>query len=314
MANLQAKGPGHPYAETRNISFKYYTQTKSPAPFGYDYFISLPPAYSTSSDKKYPLLLFLHGAGESQRGENESYATLRHGVPKIILCYDRWKGGEVGEDGNPSVDIPLAKRLRGKNPNRGKAGDADLASTSVSTEVCSMVAEEFITITPSLNMGMRFPFFDNSAAHSLIENGYGWNPVVLTALLDEVISAIGSRIHDDRIHVTGFSMGGYGTWELALHPPNIDRFASLMPICGGGDHLLAKNIKNVPQWVHHGELDDIIPIGQSERMVKALRAAGAGEEKVKFSRYPNLAHDSWTEAYGQPEVWKWVLQQRRGST
>lgn len=145
-----SKDPGHPYADTSHLSFKYYDQLTSPAPHGYEHYISLPPAYDNSS-KQWPLILFLHGAGESQRGKNESYASIRHGVPKIILCYDKFKGGMDP----PHVEIPLAPRLRGRNPNRGKDGDADLSETPVSPEVCKIVAEEFITVTPSLNMGKK---------------------------------------------------------------------------------------------------------------------------------------------------------------
>lgn len=104
-----------------------------------------------------------------------------------------------------------------------------------------------------------------------------------------------------------FFSGGYGTWDLALSTP--DRFATLMPICGGGDAIRAKNIKHVPQWVHHGERDDIIPISASKEMVDALNKARADE--VKFSRYAEAAHDSWTKAYNNIEVWRWVLGHRR---
>ncbi|KAL9632427.1 MAG: hypothetical protein Q9204_003801 [Flavoplaca sp. TL-2023a] len=279
------KDPGHPYAQTSNIVFNFYDQPTSTASFGYEHYISLPPTYDTSPDKPWPLILFLHGAGESQRAKNESYASIRHGVPKIILCYDKYKSGMS----TPSIDIPLAPRLRGRNPNKGKSGDADLSSTPVSAEVCRIVAEEFVTVTPSLNMG------------------YGWNHSILTALLDHIVQSY--RVDIDRIHVTGFSMGGYGTWDLALSTPN--RFASLMPICGGGDAIRAKNIKHVPQWVHHGERDDIIPISASEKMVKALKEVGAAD--VRFSRYKEDAHDSWTRAYGDVEVWRWVLDQKRES-
>ena len=133
------------------LVFNFYDQPTSTAPFGYEHYISLPPAYNTSPDKSWPLILFLHGAGESQRAKNESYASIRHGVPKIILCYDKYKSGMSA----PSIDIPLAPRLRGRNPNKGKSGDADLSSTPVSAEVCQIVAEEFITVTPSLNMGKK---------------------------------------------------------------------------------------------------------------------------------------------------------------
>lgn len=116
------------------------------------------------------------------------------------------------------------------------------------------------------------------------------------------------RVDPARVHLTGFSMGGYGTWDLALHTP--DRFATLSPVCGGGDRLRVSLIKDIPHWVHHGELDDIIPISASEEMVKALKGVGAKE--VKFSRYPDAAHDSWTEAYNHPEVWRWMLDRKRG--
>lgn len=77
-----------------------------------------------------------------------------------------------------------------------------------------------------------------------MEWGYGWNASVLSALLDDVVEQF--RVNLDRIHVTGFSMGGYGTWDLAMHSPR--RFASLVPICGGGDTARAWLINDIPHW------------------------------------------------------------------
>ena len=82
-----------------------------------------------------------------------------------------------------------------------------------------------------------------------------------------------------------------------------------MPICGGGDTARAKNIKHIPQWVHHGERDDIVPIDASKEMVDALAKAGAPE--VKFSAYTEDGHDSWTRAYSNIEVFKWMLGHQR---
>lgn len=106
-----------------------------------------------------------------------------------------------------------------------------------------------------------------------------------------------------RIHLTGFSMGGYGTWALALSTPN--RFATLTPICGGGDALRARQLARIPQWVHHGVRDDVIPVSASKKMVDALVAAGGD---VKFTKYPDLSHDSWTAAYNNIDLWKWMLE------
>ncbi|KAH9916822.1 Alpha/Beta hydrolase protein [Fomitopsis serialis] len=266
--------PGHPYAKTKHISFEFYKQTRSASAFGYEYFVSLPPSYDADSEKRWPLVFFLHGAGESQRGKKESYATLRHGVPKIILCYDRLKDG-LG----PKVDIPLRGGQRVQKE--------DLSATPVPASVCEFVAERFITVTPSLNM----------------QYGYGWNAPALSSLLDEIVEDY--RVDIRRVHATGFSMGGYGTWELAQHSPR--RFASLVPICGGGEPLLALNIKHIPQWIHHGERDDIISISQSKEMYEALQQIHAPQ--VKFCRYPGLGHDSWTEAYNQLELWEWMVDQ-----
>jgi hypothetical protein len=149
--------PGHPYSRTNHISFPLYRQIVSAAPYGYDYFLSLPPSYTSSPDRSYPLILFLHGAGESKRGKDETYAALRHGIPKIILCYDKLRNGE-----EPKIDIPLAGRLKGRNPNKGRGrDDADLSTKPVPEQVCKLVAEEFITVTPVLDMSTSLPFLES---------------------------------------------------------------------------------------------------------------------------------------------------------
>lgn len=61
--------------------------------------------------------------------------------------------------------------------------------------------------------------------------------------------------------------------------------------------------------VHHGDQDDIIPVQASLRMVEALEKANAKE--VEFTRYPDLMHDSWTAAYSNPQVYRWMLGRRR---
>lgn len=214
-----SKDPGHSYADTSNIYFKFFDQRKSNAPFGYEHFVSLPPEYSSDTMKRWPLILFLHGAGESQRGVHESYASLRHGIPKIVLCYDRFKSGHPA-----SIDIPLAQRLRKSRQTQ----QGDKSSEPVDAEVCTMLAENFVTVTPSLNM----------------EYGYGWNASILSALLDEIVERY--HIDLDQLHLTGFSMGGYGSWSLAMH--SLNRFATVTPICGGGDSARASLISHIAHW------------------------------------------------------------------
>ncbi|WP_314095831.1 prolyl oligopeptidase family serine peptidase [Microbacterium foliorum] len=126
----------------------------------------------------------------------------------------------------------------------------------------------------------------------------------LSGLLDEVMEA--HRIDPARVAVTGLSMGGYGTWSLAVRYP--DRFAAIAPICGGMWLQSAAPIRDVPVWTFHGDADDVVPISATEQIVTELRSVGAD---VRFTRYPGVGHDSWTETYENPEFYDWLLSHRR---
>jgi predicted peptidase len=131
-----------------------------------------------------------------------------------------------------------------------------------------------------------------------------WNPDALNALLDEVVAQY--KVDKKRIYLTGLSMGGYGTWALAGTSP--ERFAAIVPICGGGDPADARRLKDIPTWVFHGAKDSVVPLSRSEEMVKALKEAGSD---VKFTIYPEAEHDSWTETYNNPKLYEWLLQHKR---
>lgn len=156
--------------------------------------------------------------------------------------------------------------------------------------------------------------------------GYGWrgfNLAAAVAALDDVEANF--TTDERRVYVTGISMGGYGTWLLGLQQP--ERFAALVPICGGLDlttavrsaiisngpieavyEQAAARLAPIPQWVFHGDADDIIPVEESRRMASALRAAGA---PVRYTEYARVRHNSWDAAYGEPELMRWMLEQRK---
>jgi predicted peptidase len=197
------------------------------------YLLYLPEGYDKDPDKKWPLILFLHGAGE--RGDNLEKVKI-HGPPKLV------------EHGR-------------KLP--------------------------FIVVSPQC------------PADSW------WEPVSLNALLDEVQDRY--RVDPDRIYVTGLSMGGFGTWDLATRYP--ERFAAIAPICGGGNKLLVGRIKSVPVWAFHGDADPVVPVKRTDEMVEALKRAGGN---VKYTCYPGVQHDSWTATYNNPELYEWFLSHKRG--
>lgn len=126
----------------------------------------------------------------------------------------------------------------------------------------------------------------------------------LKALLDQVVT--GYEVDPKRIYLTGNSMGGYGTWGMAMAYP--DLFAAIAPICGGGYPEFAVTLKDLPVWAFHGAEDIAIPLGASQRMVDALRDCGGD---VRFTVYPGVGHDAWTQTYDSPELYDWFLQHAR---
>jgi len=194
-----------------------------------NYLLYLPKDYN-ESDKDFPLVLFLHGAGE--RGTDIEKVKV-HGLPRLI---------------NEGKDFP------------------------------------FIVVSPQCS------------------DDIFWNVDVLIALLDEIEANY--RIDKNKIYVTGLSMGGRGTWELALQQPN--RFAAIAPVCGWSSPVEACKIAHIPIWVFHGAKDVVVPVSASEQMVEKLKSCGSN---VKLTIYPEANHDSWTETYNNEELYKWFLEQ-----
>ena len=195
-----------------------------------DYLLYLPKDYDAK--ESWPLLLFLHGAGE--RGDDLELVK-KHGPPKLI--------------------------------SEGKAFP-------------------FLVVSPQC------------------PKDRWWEPMELVALLDEIARKY--NVDQDRIYLTGLSMGGFGTWRLAAFAP--DRFAAIAPICGGGETYWAKQIAPLPVWAFHGAKDAGVPLERSEEMVVALKKQGGNP---KLTVYPNAEHDSWTETYNNPEFYEWLLEQKR---
>lgn len=137
--------------------------------------------------------------------------------------------------------------------------------------------------------------------------GYVWNNVVreLKSLIDRI--AVEYRIKPDRICLTGSSMGGYGTWEMAMTYRNF--FSGIAPVCGGGMAWRAANLHTTPVRTWHGDADDVVTIASSREMVEAVNAWGG---HATLHVLPGFSHnDGIEEVYTNTDLITWLLDCRR---
>lgn len=137
--------------------------------------------------------------------------------------------------------------------------------------------------------------------------------VPLAAALELVDQLVARHAVDRRrLYVIGLSMGGFGVWDVLSRSAAISakpsRFAAAVPICGGADEDALGRARAVPVWAFHGALDPVVTVERSRRAVTALRKAGSAP---RYTEYPDVAHDSWTRAFAEPELLPWLFAQRR---
>jgi predicted esterase len=131
-----------------------------------------------------------------------------------------------------------------------------------------------------------------------------------------------NEFHADttRTYLTGLSMGGYGAWELARNEAR--RWAAIAIISGGpfwsyaperwqlaatlpGEY--ARALGRTPIWLFHGSEDNVVPARESELMFNAFKANSG---HVRLWVYQGMHHDTWTRAYNEPELPRWLLAHR----
>jgi predicted peptidase len=131
-----------------------------------------------------------------------------------------------------------------------------------------------------------------------------WNVQVLDALLTDLLKTY--RIDEKRVVITGLSLGGYGSWAWSCEHP--ERFAGVIPVCGGIDPEKTVTLKGMPIWAFHGDKDKNVPLERGQLAAEAAKKNGAD---VKFTIYPGVAHNSWEKAYAEPELEAWILARVR---
>ncbi len=218
------------------------------------YRLFIPHGYH--SNKRYPLVLVLHGGGE--RG-NENREQLTSGVRAFVSKYAQ-----------------------------------SIQNCFVLAPQCPKNTQWHSTKTGEL------PFYN-----------YNIDDIPETKIMKILIEMIMNlqvefKIDKNRIYVTGYSMGSTGTWNILMRYPDI--FAAALTINGVSDPSKAKRISHIPIWAFHGSKDHISPIENTKQMISALKNSGG---KPRFTEYRGLGHDIWNRVYGERDVIKWLLSQRR---
>jgi predicted esterase len=133
-----------------------------------------------------------------------------------------------------------------------------------------------------------------------------WDSCALADVVARIVAE--DRIDPDRVIVSGFSMGGYGTWQAILDTPEL--YAAAIPIAGGpGQPWDAARCRGVPIWSINGDADPITTHAQAQLMVDAVRAAGGD---VRYTVLPGHDHGQTVAAAPDvPGLWAWALAQRR---
>lgn len=139
----------------------------------------------------------------------------------------------------------------------------------------------------------------------LLTRDVWWPTDMLGTLLEHVIRNY--RVDQDRIHVTGLSLGGYGSWDMATTFPH--RFASISPVAGAARNLQGVcALSHLAVWAFHGALDTVVPVALAYTAVNTLRGCGGDPD---LTVYPDLGHNSWTRTYYNPDLYDWMKRQQR---
>jgi len=198
----------------------------------YPSLVRVPDGYNDTPAKQWPLILFLHGAGE--RGND--LTKIKNQGPQAYI-----------DQGHP---LP------------------------------------FIVVSPQC------------------PEGEDWSPRKLAKLLNEIEAGYG--VDPKRIYVTGLSLGGRGTYDLAAAYPQ--KFAAIAVLSARDSPEIADRLRTVPVWIFHGGDDQVVPVSYSRAIADRLRKAGGD---VKLTIYPGVGHGGWDKIYADPALYAWFLVHAR---
>lgn len=262
-----------------------------------DFFLYLPAGYASQTERRWPLLLFLHGNGERGDGKGELDFLLKNGP-----LYEAWI---------QKRDLPfiiLAPQL----PMYGMDAHADYLRQRSRAEIPERLGAGTPPPPPrhATPEPMRGALADPALPHGPEGPPKGW-PELEQDLID-VLDWVLSRYRADprRQYASGVSYGGFGTWYMGSKYP--ERFAALVPVVGYAHPELIPPIAkaNVPVWCFAGGRDRAVPVRYFYPALNLLEQLG--HERFRFTIEADMGHDVWTRVFAGNDVYEWMLRHECG--
>ena len=232
------------------------------------YRILFPENYDKT--KKYPLILLLHGSGARGK-DNEKQ------------LFERSENGEKQLRSSSSLFL--------KDENRKKY------KVIVVVPQCPENSSWSI---------MRIDTIEQKATRVFDYNIEPTWPLLATnELVRKLIKE--EAVDPSRVYITGWSMGGHGTYEFVYRNP--DLFAAALPICGGGDVVkYDKRVSRTAFWIFHGDIDGVVDVKYSRDMVAKLQNL---KSEIRYKEFPGVGHNAWDSAFAEPDFLTWTFSHKK---
>lgn len=275
-------------------------KVRMPAFGGMPYQLFLPLAWKSVGTEQYPLVVFLHGAGDGKFSVMNSQS-----LPRLLA-----------QDQSTSFDPRTCWCL----PPKFARVTANLEPEADDTKPFLEKTIDLASPLADCNFADTFP--------AIVLMPQGWLPDDLYGVgwADEKLNQVQKltqhilkeyRGDPTRVALSGQSAGGAGVWRFAANEPNL--WSSVNVICAPTSPDIATLIQDVPIWVvgWAGDGD-----AGNDEIVQALKENNKMKGLVHYTRYLTAPappdpkyqymtnHASYDLIYRDPRLWDWAFEQR----
>ncbi|MBL7828580.1 MAG: DUF1080 domain-containing protein [Saprospiraceae bacterium] len=262
-----------------------------------EFFLYLPKGFDGVVDKKYPVLMFLHGNGERGNGLDELDYTLIHGP-----LYEAW----IQKRDLPFIIISPQLPMYGMNNDR---------NPYIKNRTRAIIPQRLKEGTPPRDWGDKTigPLSGTYPSDSF-PNGIKTLPDGWPRIEEDLVGMI-EMAHEryqgdkNKTYLTGLSYGGFGTWHFASTHPQY--FAAIAPVVGWGHPDFMKPISDaqIPVWVFSAGFDTPVPKKYFYAGLNTLKALGCPD--LRFTIHEDAGHDAWKRIYGGQDLYDWLLSKTK---